>query len=145
MVGWRRVIRRRRSSLLWRRRWSSSGSPSVRLSDNVDGGDVGAPQLRVLRSGTRRGGAAGDHGDKPGVTSLTPLEDTAEDDADKGDAEDDYDAEVETEDVLGPLTVVQLLLRDTDTGPVPESDESLIHVLFHEIMMIPAAWLAVAD
>ena len=61
-------------------------------------------------------------------TVFSPLEDTAEDNADKGDAEDDDDAEVETEDVLDPLTVVQVLLSDTDTGPVPESDHRLIHV-----------------
>ena len=59
--------------MLWRRRWSSSGSPSVRLSDNVDGGDVGAPQLRVLSPGTRGGGATGDHGDQSGETALTPA------------------------------------------------------------------------
>ena len=59
----------------------------------------------------------------------SPLENTAEDDADKGDAEHDDDAEVETEKVLDPLTVVQLLLRDADAGPVPECDESLIHVV----------------
>ena len=60
---------------------------------------------------------------------LSPLEDTAEDDADQGDAEHDDDAEVETEDVLDPLTVVQVLLRDSDAGPVPESNHSLIHVV----------------
>ena len=59
----------------------------------------------------------------------SPLENTAEDDADKRETEDDDDAEVETEDVLDPPTVVQLLLPDGDAGPVPECDESLIHVV----------------
>ena len=59
----------------------------------------------------------------------SPLEHTAENNADKGDTEYDDDAEVETEDVLHPLTVVRLLLGDTDTGPVPEGDHGVIHVV----------------